>query len=74
MTDAARPEGRGTGMSAFVCMAAIVATGYTTPTWLVGSVTRLGQSDSREDLGNRVDSKVVEHIACYIGKRRCNLI
>ena len=73
-TDAASPKWWGTTASVFIGFAAVVATGYSTSAWSVGPVTGFDQSDSREDLANRIDSKVVEHIACHIGKGRCNLI
>ena len=73
-TDAAFPNWWGMSASAFVGFSAIMATRYSAATWLVGPVTGFGRSDSREDLANRVNSKVVEHIACCIGKGRCNLI
>ena len=72
--DAARPERWCLGTPAFVGVAAIVATGYSAFAWSVGPVTWFDQADSREDLANRVDSEVVEQVACHSGKGRCNVI
>ena len=72
--DASSRNRWGTTVSAFICFAAIVATRYTTSPWCVGSVAWLMYSNSGEYLANRINSNVVEHVACHNGKGRCNLV